>query len=460
MVRAMIAIYVRVSTAEQKLHGYSIQEQIDRLTNYAKALGYDKPNIYNDAGYSGATLDRPALSLLINDVRAKKVEKVLVYKLDRLSRSQKDTLMLIEDIFLKNGCDFVSISENFDTSTPLGRAMIGILAVFAQLEREQIKERMSMGREARAKQGKYAGSWRLPIGYDYINGELIPNEYEKELIKRIFEEYSSGKSARAIAKDLNKQGLTHKYGDWSADVVRKLIQSKTYIGFVKFGDEWYQGTHEPIIDDDLFLNVQNIRQKRLATENHGSGGRPTSYLGGMVYCKKCGAKYLKYHRSTVKNGRKYEYDYYSCFNRSPKVGAGTCKNDTWKMSELDELIFGEIRKLKFTSKRSKTSNKVNLSDRRLNELNKQLERIMTLYTLGEMPLDIIQKKIHEINAQKAKLEQVEIVKASPDEAKRIVGTFDDILENGSIEDVRTAIKSLIDRIEIDGENVYIYWSFD
>ena len=157
----MIAIYVRVSTAEQKMHGYSVGEQIDRLTNFSKALGYDKPQIYNDAGYSGATLDRPALSVLINDVKARKVEKVLVYKLDRLSRSQKDTLMLIEDIFLQNGCDFVSISENFDTSTPLGRAMIGILAVFAQLEREQIKERMSMGREARAKQGKYAGSWRL-----------------------------------------------------------------------------------------------------------------------------------------------------------------------------------------------------------------------------------------------------------------------------------------------------------
>ena len=223
----MIAIYVRVSTAEQKMHGYSVSEQIDRLTNFSKALGYDKPQIYNDAGYSGATLDRPALSVLINDVKARKVEKVLVYKLDRLSRSQKDTLMLIEDIFLQNGCDFVSISENFDTSTPLGRAMIGILAVFAQLEREQIKERMSMGREARAKQGKYAGSWRLPIGYDYIHGELIPNEYEAALIRKMFEDYSGGKSSRAIAKDYNSKGLFHKYGKWNADVIGRLLQSKT-----------------------------------------------------------------------------------------------------------------------------------------------------------------------------------------------------------------------------------------
>ena len=138
----MIAIYVRVSTSEQAKSGYSVGEQVDRLKSYCKALGYKNPKVYNDAGFSGAKIDRPALSLLINDVKAKKIEKVLVYKLDRLSRSQKDTLMLIEDIFLKNGCDFVSISENFDTSTPLGRAMIGILAVFAQLEREQIKERI------------------------------------------------------------------------------------------------------------------------------------------------------------------------------------------------------------------------------------------------------------------------------------------------------------------------------
>lgn len=458
----MIAIYVRVSTQEQRLHGYSVNEQIDRLTNFSKALGYDKPTIYNDAGYSGATLDRPALSVLINDVKARKVEKVLVYKLDRLSRSQKDTLMLIEDIFLKNGCDFVSISENFDTSTPLGRAMIGILAVFAQLEREQIKERMSMGREARAKQGKYAGSWRLPIGYDYIHGELIPNEYEADLIRKMFEDYSGGKSSRAIAKDYNSKGLFHKYGKWNADVIGRLLQSKTYIGYVKFGSEWYKGTHEPIIDDDLFLDVQKVHQRRLATEHNGSGGRPTSYLGGMVYCKRCGAKYIKYHRSSIHDGKKYAYDYYCCFSRAPKTGAGTCKNDTWRMEELDELIFNEIRKLKFTTaKRSKSPNKPNIIDKRINELNKQLERIMTLYTLGEMPLDIIQKKVHEINVQKAKLEQVtEDIKVTPEEAKRVVKSFDDLLEKGSIEDVRTAIKSLIDRIEVDGENVYIYWSFD
>ena len=459
MVRAMIAIYVRVSTQEQKLHGYSVNEQIDRLTSFAHALGYDKPTIYNDAGYSGATLDRPALSVLINDVKARKIEKVLVYKLDRLSRSQKDTLMLIEDIFLKNGCDFVSISENFDTSTPLGRAMIGILAVFAQLEREQIKERMSMGREARAKQGKYAGSHLHPIGYDYINGELIVNDFEKIQVQKIFEDYLSGMTFRAIAKELNEQGLTHKYGKWTPRVVRTTLERKTYIGYVHYGGEWFKGHHEPIIDDDLFNNVQKIRQRNYKAhmEHHRRAGHATSYLGGMVYCKKCGQKYIKRRRGSGK----YHYDYYCDMGRYPKDRTrGDCDGRTIRMEELDEIIFSEIRKLSFAPTSRKTPKKSHEVERKIKDLDKQLERLMNLYTVGEMPLNLIQKKVTEINEQKSKLLAIPEPTVSPEEAKEVVTSFDDILEHGSLDDVRAAVSTLIDKIEIDDENVYIYWAFE
>ena len=148
-----VALLARVSTQEQAINGHSIGEQIERMHKYCDAMGWTVYKEYTDAGYSGANTDRPALQRMIRDIKAGKINKVLVYKLDRLSRSQKDTLYLIEDVFLANNTDFVSMSENFDTSTPFGRAMIGILAVFAQLEREQIKERMQMGKEARAKEG-------------------------------------------------------------------------------------------------------------------------------------------------------------------------------------------------------------------------------------------------------------------------------------------------------------------
>ena len=144
-----IDLYVRVSTQEQAKEGYSIGEQLDRLRKYCEAKDWIIYREHTDPGYSGGSTDRPGLKALIKDVQSKRVDKIVVYKLDRLSRSQKDTLWLIEDVFLTNNVDFVSMTENFDTGTPFGRAMIGILSVFAQLEREQIKERTSLGRADR-----------------------------------------------------------------------------------------------------------------------------------------------------------------------------------------------------------------------------------------------------------------------------------------------------------------------
>ena len=175
------ALYVRVSTQEQAQEGYSIGEQKDRLVAYCKAQEWIISDIYVDGGYSGANLNRPGIQRLMTETE--KFDIVLVYKLDRLSRSQRDTLYLIEEIFLPNKVDFVSMQESFDTSSPFGKAMIGLLAVFAQLEREQIKERTKMGKRARAKAGLHHGAGFIPIGYNYQDGKLIVNPYEAEQVK-------------------------------------------------------------------------------------------------------------------------------------------------------------------------------------------------------------------------------------------------------------------------------------
>ena len=138
------AIYIRVSTQEQAQEGYSVGEQRERLIAYCKAQAWVIANIYVDGGYSGANLNRPGIQKLMDETA--NFDIVLVYKLDRLSRSQRDTLYLIEEIFLPNKVDFVSMQESFDTSSPFDKAMIGLLAVFAQLERKQIKERTKIGK--------------------------------------------------------------------------------------------------------------------------------------------------------------------------------------------------------------------------------------------------------------------------------------------------------------------------
>ncbi len=136
-----VALYLRVST-EQQIEKYGLDVQHEKLRSYCQARGWTHVTDYIDGGYSGSNLNRPALQQLIKDIQAKKIDLVLVYRLDRLSRSQRDTLSLIEELFLPHHVEFISLSETIDTQTPFGRAAIGILSTFAQLERENIKERL------------------------------------------------------------------------------------------------------------------------------------------------------------------------------------------------------------------------------------------------------------------------------------------------------------------------------
>ena len=472
-----VALYSRVSTQEQAVNGHSIDEQILRMQNFCAAMKWDVYKVYTDAGFSGANKNRPALQQMKK--KKKKIDKVLVYKLDRLSRSQKDTLELIEDVFLKNGVDFVSMSENFDTSTPFGRAMIGVLAVFAQLEREQIKERMLMGKYARAKQGLFYGSSVVPIGYDYIDGSLIANDFEKMQVQMIFDLAEKGKSPPAIAKELNEKGFSHRYGSWRDLSVRRVLTSRIYLGELKFGKKWYSAPHEPLIDQRQFDCVQSIMQDR--SERHmkfnSRAGKATSYLGGFLYCGCCGGKYVKNTARKKANGQVYEYEYFYCYSRlkrdSRLVKNPDCKNKVWRVDELTKLVFGEIRKLALDPDYIADVQSDRVEDERpkiisseIGKIDDQLSRLLDLYTVGHIPLEILQEKIADQKDRKDRLElelqDIEAEKTkklSVAETQQIVRTFDDVLDRGSLDEVRSVISSLIEKIELNGEAVKIFWKF-
>lgn len=473
-----IGLYPRVSTTEQALNGHSIGEQIDRMEKYCEAMGWTVFHCYTDAGYSGGNTDRPGLQRMIRDVKAGKIDKVLVYKLDRLSRSQKDTLELIEDVFLANNTDFVSMSENFDTSTPFGRAMIGILAVFAQLEREQIKERMSMGKLARAKKGKY-NSCNEPLGYNYVNGELVTNEFEKMQVIKIFELYSQGAAPYTIAKMLNNSGMMSKHGQWHDQVIRQILHSRIYLGYNKFHDEWYKGSHEAFITEELFDKVQDIMQRK--SEEHRKHnrrlGKANSALGGYLFCAKCGAKMSKCISGKREKSGDYRKPFYVCYSRSKRnkamVKDPNCKNKRWRMEELDEIVFNEIKKLGADPRyfdqiidEQPEDERPDIINKEIEKLDEQLSRLMDLYGIGGMSVDVLQTKIHDLNDRKLKLEHEleEIEKEKKErltheETMQIVQSFGEILERNDIDEIRTVIGDLIGRIEIDGDDVDIHWNF-
>ncbi len=481
-----VALYIRVSSQEQT-EGYSIGEQTDRLKKYCEAMDWSIYKIYVDPGYSGGNTDRPGLTELIKDVETGEIDKVVVYKLDRLSRSQKDTLLLIEDVFLKNGTDFVSMNENFDTSTPFGRAMIGILAVFAQLEREQIKERTVMGKEARAKEGKWGGGPTEPVGYiyDIANDKLILDEYEAMQVREAVDLFLKGTPLRTICTLFEEKGYKYKKhggktGEWDPKRLRYVFASKTYLGYIRYRGEWFKGDHEPIIDQETFDRLQVLLEQRAEdfAIHKKKCGRQTTLLGGMIYCKHCGAKYSKNSGKSWKGAPPPEY--YNCYSRSKKVKKmikdPNCKNKNWKKQELDGIVFGEIKKLAMdpeyikslqaeSLKKSDATNKVAVIQKEIDKIDEQISRFMDLYGIGKFTVDQVSQKVDPLNEDRKRLEkELESINAqtgrlTEEDTIELVTSFEEVLERGDLDETRLVIESLISYIELDNEDVYIHWRF-
>ena len=456
--------YVRVSTDNQ-LENYRIEEQTERIKAYCKAKGWKLVKIYTDGGYSGGNVNRPALQQMLKDIHNGKINLVVVYKLDRLSRSQKDTLTLIEDEFISNNVDFISINENFDTSSPFGRAMIGILSVFAQLEKDQITERFTMGRIGRAKSGYYHGGSTPPTGYDYEDGNLVINEYEGLQIKEIFKLFLNGQSINAIQRHMSKH-YTNKYGGWASHAtVSYALRNPIYIGKVRFKGEVYDGNHEPIIDETTFNRVQEllVSEKRYGNNRYAKTPfKAKNLLTSLVYCKRCGARYFGNHGK------------YTCYSRAKtnriKVLDPNCKNEHWPIEKLDTYIKDEILKLAYNddyfrqlTSGLKPASDTNRASKRINEIDKQTSRMIDLYQVGNIPMHEITERIEKLKSEK---EAIIINMSEESQAKTTIEQAADALANvvavfkdGDIPQQRMLVRILVDYIEVDGENVHMHWAF-
>lgn len=456
----IVACYVRVSTQEQAEHGYSVEEQTERLQGYCKAMGWKVAKVYTDAGYTGANMNRPALSDLVEGANRGLFDAVVVFKLDRLSRSQKDTLTLIEG-FQEHDVAFISMTESFDTSTPFGHATVGILSVFSQLEREQIKERCSLGREGRAKGGKYRGGGYTPIGYEYKDGQLIVNESEAAQIRLIHERFQHGDSFRSIAKMMTDKGYTHKYGTWEVYRIARTLKNPLYCGYVTYKGETYKGEHEPIISEECYqLTLDADKVRNTAKSPHI--GR--SMLGGLLFCARCGARYC-----ISRTSGSSPYQYYCCHSRrktsAHMIKDPNCKNKNWKKEDLDRLVLDEVRKLRNeplkAPDRQQGESKVPLITVELEKIEKQRARLMDLYGSDLFSMDELEAKIRPLNEQRMKLKQeLENEKQAPQKSSlALVETFADALDSEDPERVRMLVRALIHKIVIDGEDVAIYWTF-
>ena len=363
------------------------------MISYAKSKDYTEFEYYIDGGYSGKDLNRPAIKKLIEDCKNHKIDAVFVFKLDRISRSQRDTLYLIEEVFNKYDVSFISMRENFDTSSPFGKAMIGVLSVFAQLERETILERTRIGLKKRAESGLWRGGGKIPFPYRYDRntGTLVPIPEQVELLHKMISLYISGKSFNAIGKIVGMD----------ESMVETRILSITNTGKVPYKDEIFDGQHEAVVSDELYeeiLRVNKVRSREPYERHY--------LLSGKVYCGYCGAKY-RYQ----KWGKRLIMYCYSQQKSKPKyIKDPNCKNKRWDTFEVEDAVLEELFKMSLDIDLFKktfniaTVNVKNELKARLEEIKKQINNLLNFIASG-IAVEETNKKITELEKEKKMIEE-------------------------------------------------------
>lgn len=260
-VKKRAALYIRVSTLDQANEGYSLEAQEAALKKWCVDHRYEIHDLYADRGISGKTMDhRPEMVRLMRDAKANKFDVVLFWALSRFTRSVSDLYRSMA-FFKEHGVDMISYTESFDTSTPMGRAMMGIVGVFAQLERELTSERVISAATIRAAQGKPTCS--SVLGYDLLEGELIVNDQEAEQVRFYFESYLTRKSLSEVAELARQRGYKGKRGKSpTAQSIRMTLTRPVYCGLNSFRGATFKGSHEPIVTVDTFNSVQRLLRRQ------------------------------------------------------------------------------------------------------------------------------------------------------------------------------------------------------
>lgn len=473
-----VALYVRVSTTSQLEEGYSIEEQKAKLESYCDIKDWHIYKVYTDGGFSGSTTERPALEQLIKDAQSKLFDTVLVYKLDRLSRSQKDTLYLIEDIFLKNNIEFVSLLENFDTSTPFGRAVIGLLSVFAQLEREQIKERMQLGKLGRAKAGKSMMWAKTSYGYNYNKdtGTMTVNEYEALAVKEIYSLYLAGMSITKLRDKINED--YPKQPAWSYRTIRGILANPVYCGLNQYKGQTFQGTHKAIISLDDFEQTQRELAKRQQTAKELSNPRPFQakyMLSGLAQCGYCHAPLKVILGQKRKDGTRFKR--YECYQRHPRKTKGVtvyndnkkCESGYYDMELLEHYVLTRIAQLQndpdkikelFSDDASPAVDRQAIQ-KQIDSLTLKLSKLNDLYLDDRITLDELRTKSADFIKQRSSLE-AEIKKASNDEQAGQREKIEKLLDASSVLDMsydnqKVIVRELIDKVQVTSDKIVIRW---
>lgn len=346
------AVYTRKSTEDGLEQDYnSLDAQRDAGEAYIKSQQHEGwlclPEHYDDGGFSGANMDRPALCRLLADIEAGKIDCVVVYKVDRISRSLLDFARIMET-FERHNVSFVSVTQAFNTATSMGRLILNVLLSFAQFEREMISERTRDKIAATRRKGKWSGGMPV-LGYSVVETKLVVDADEASRVRQLFELYLEHQSLLAVVKELEYRNWRTKRWTTRKGTVRggrmfdknslyQLLTNVAYIGKVKYKEEVHEGEHRPIVDADVFDQVQAMLHR-----NGRSGGRAvrnkhSALLRGLLRCTPCDCGMS--HTYTSKGSRQYRY--YVC-HHAQKRGWQVCPSPSIPAGEIERFVVDQIK---------------------------------------------------------------------------------------------------------------------
>jgi len=344
------AIYTRKSTAaglEQDFN--SLDAQREACEQYVRSRERDGwrllPDAYEDGGFTGADINRPGFQRLLTDIEAGKIDVIVVYKVDRLSRSLLDFAQVMERLN-RAGAAFVSVTQNFSTADAMGRLTLNMLMSFAEFEREMIAERTRDKIAASRRKGKWTGG-SVPLGYQVLDKKLVVDEMEAVVVREVFDLYLEHGSALEVARILNERGRAtkrrranngnlRKARPWSKDAVLRVLKNAIYAGLMPYGDEVHPGEHESIVSEELWRQVQ-VRLRQRTRRSAARPRNPDYLLRGLLRCACCGSAFTP---ATARKGKR-TYRYYRCITRD-KHGRAACSAKPLPAVAIEEFVVERI----------------------------------------------------------------------------------------------------------------------
>jgi len=494
--RIRCAIYTRKSSEEGLDQEYnSLDAQRDAAEAYIasqKAEGWEAlPDRYDDGGYTGGNMERPALDRLLQDIERGKVDCVVVYKVDRLSRSLLDFARIMET-FDNHGVSFVSVTQHFNTTHSMGRLTLNILLSFAQFEREIIGERIRDKLAAQARKGKWTGG--IPVlGYDVDrtgpSPRLVVNAKEAARVREMYRMYLQEASLLPVVKELARRGWVNKRRvtkkgkklggrPFDKSSLYVLLTNPIYTGKMRYKDELHEGEHAAIVDQDIFDKVQ--KQLKLNGRTGGAEVRNKygALLRGLLRCKSCGTAMT--HTFCGKSKRNF-YRYYRCTS-AIKNGHDSCPSGTLPAGEIERVVVDEIRGLVkdealfaqvLHDAQAAIEAELSVARRDRDDLRRERQRLhdelQQLVTSGRTTTDVTARiaTLHErlstadqrLPGLESRIAELENKTITESEARAAFADFDSLWENLIPREQARLLKLLISTVEYDSEAGTVSFTF-